>query len=188
MRHDSVYQLRLDLTGALLLQGAPVRSSLNQLKLSLSEACFRCYDWAVIAISSYIKNKHVDCDINCGTNLNFILLNRSTIFCKIISCSSDGISMHPNVSCSAMFLAHRVRYFIILLLLLAFVGCVFVLAFGLGPHGCQWPLNHKSEMQNKIFLNLRLPRVVMGMLVGAGLAMGGLLTQAGKAGGAVVAP
>lgn len=86
--------------------------------------------------------------------------------------------MLPCLPCSAMFLAHRVRYFTILLLLLSFVGCVFVLALGLGPYGWQWPLSRGPEVQSQIFLNLRLPRGIMGMLVGAGLAMGGLLTQA----------
>ena len=79
---------------------------------------------------------------------------------------------------TADFLAQRRRKYFALAALSGFACAALALGLGLGPHGWSLPFAGATASESRIFWQLRLPRVVMGALVGGGLAMGGVLSQA----------
>lgn len=62
------------------------------------------------------------------------------------------------------------------LLSLALVVAVF-LSVNIGPDGPLWSLSLSSRLSKLVFWDLRLPRAVLGLLVGAGLAGSGAFVQ-----------
>ena len=84
----------------------------------------------------------------------------------------------PPMQSTADFLAQRRRKYFALAALSGFACAALALGLGLGPHGWSLPFAGATASESRIFWQLRLPRVVMGALVGGGLAMGGVLSQA----------
>lgn len=79
---------------------------------------------------------------------------------------------------TADFFKRRRRQSSSLTALFVFACIALVFGLGLGPYGWSLPFFDLSTSESRIFWQLRLPRVVMGALVGGGLAMGGVLSQA----------
>ena len=77
---------------------------------------------------------------------------------------------------AARYLARRKRQNLLLGLLALVALCMLLLGVSVGNGVVRLPLGF-SEHELALFVRLRLPRVLMGALVGAGLAMSGTLTQ-----------
>lgn len=78
---------------------------------------------------------------------------------------------------AACYLARRKRQNLLLGLLALVALCMLLLGVSVGNGVVRLPLG-LSEHELALFVRLRLPRVLMGALVGAGLAMSGTLAQA----------
>ena len=78
---------------------------------------------------------------------------------------------------AAHYLARRKRQNLLLGLLALVALCMLLLGVSVGNGVVRLPLGF-SEHELALFVRLRLPRVLMGALVGAGLAMSGTLAQA----------
>ena len=78
---------------------------------------------------------------------------------------------------AARYLARRKRQNLLLGLLALVALCMLLLGVSVGNGVVRLPLGF-SEHELALFVRLRLPRVLMGALVGAGLAMSGTLAQA----------
>lgn len=78
---------------------------------------------------------------------------------------------------AARYLARRKRQNLFLGLLALVALCMLLLGVSVGNGVVRLPLG-LSEHELALFVRLRLPRVLMGALVGAGLAMSGTLAQA----------
>ena len=78
---------------------------------------------------------------------------------------------------AARYLARRKRQNLLLGLLALVALCMLLLGVSVGNGVVRLPLG-LSEHELALFVRLRLPRVLMGALVGAGLAMSGTLAQA----------
>ena len=78
---------------------------------------------------------------------------------------------------AARYLARRKRQNLLLGLLALVALCMLLLGVSVGNGVVRLPLGF-SEHELALFVRLRLPRVLMGALVGAGLAMSGTLVQA----------
>ena len=78
---------------------------------------------------------------------------------------------------AARYLARRKRQNLLLGLLALVALCMLLLGVSVGNGVVRRPLGF-SEHELALFVRLRLPRVLMGALVGAGLAMSGTLAQA----------
>ena len=77
---------------------------------------------------------------------------------------------------AAHYLARRKRQNLLLGLLALVALCMLLLGVSVGNGVVRLPLGF-SEHELALFVRLRLPRVLMGALVGAGLAMSGTLAQ-----------
>ncbi|MDR1872755.1 MAG: iron ABC transporter permease [Deltaproteobacteria bacterium] len=75
-----------------------------------------------------------------------------------------------------VILQKKKLFTIFILFLFAIVSIL--IALGSDEEGLSFIPKFSSDMDNKIFLLLRLPRIAMAVLVGAGLAMSGTLAQA----------
>ncbi|MFQ9492528.1 MAG: FecCD family ABC transporter permease [Bilophila wadsworthia] len=78
---------------------------------------------------------------------------------------------------AARYLTRRKRQNLLLGLLALVALCMLLLGVSVGNGVVRLPLG-LSEHELALFVRLRLPRVLMGALVGAGLAMSGTLAQA----------
>lgn len=78
---------------------------------------------------------------------------------------------------AACYLARRKRQNLLLGLLALVALCMLLLGVSVGNGVVRLPLG-LSEHELALFVRLRFPRVLMGALVGAGLAMSGTLAQA----------
>ena len=77
---------------------------------------------------------------------------------------------------AACYLARRKRQNLLLGLLALVALCMLLLGVSVGNGVVRLPLG-LSEHELALFVRLRLPRVLMGALVGAGLAMSGTLLR-----------
>ena len=77
---------------------------------------------------------------------------------------------------AARYLARRKRQNLLLGLLALVALCMLLLGVSVGNGVVRLPLG-LSEHELALFVRLRLPRVLMGALVGAGLAMSGTLAH-----------
>lgn len=76
--------------------------------------------------------------------------------------------------------AHRMRALLLLLLLLTALASLSIGASGIRPLGMLGRLLAREEIgqvERMVFLNIRLPRLILGLLVGAALAVSGAVMQ-----------